>query len=167
MQSPFVSGEIQTAPLTPILPGVYANREGVREGKPSMMVPVVPATLEEAESGRSQAVLGTVEAFHFMKEVETSGGEWRNEVTLQSMFNLMAHEPKTFIHRIAPRPLLMVVPELDTTVETREQLGMYQLALEPKQVHVVKDCGHFGVYGGGSGFDENIRVQIEFLRRNL
>jgi hypothetical protein len=26
-----------------------------------MMVPVVPATLEEAESGRSPAVLGTVE----------------------------------------------------------------------------------------------------------
>jgi fermentation-respiration switch protein FrsA (DUF1100 family) len=150
-----------------MLPAIFANRTSVREGKASVMVPVVPATLEEAESGRSPAVLGTVETFHFMNDMEKSGGEWKNEVTLQSMFNLMAHEPKRFVHRIAPTPLLMVVPEQDTTVETKAQLDMYRLALEPKQIHLVKDCGHFGIYGGGVGFDENIRVQIEFLRRIL
>lgn len=65
---------------------------------------------------------------------------------------------------IAPTPLLMVVPEQDTTVETKAQFDMYRLALEPKQIHLVKNCGHFGIYGSGVGFDENIRVQIEFLR---
>jgi hypothetical protein len=44
---------------------------------------------------------------------------------------------------------------------------MYQLGLEPKQISVVKDCEHFSIYGGGSGFDKNIEVQIEFLTRNL
>jgi fermentation-respiration switch protein FrsA (DUF1100 family) len=166
-QSPFVSGEIHTAPLAPMLPEIFANRASIREEKPSMMVPAVPATLEEAESGRSPAVLNTPEAFHFMQDMEKAGGQWRNEVTLQSMFNLMVHEPKRFIHRIAPTPFLMVVPERDTTVETRAQLDMYQLALEPKQIHVVRSCGHFGIYGGGPGFDENVQLQIEFLRRNL
>ncbi|KAG9229951.1 alpha/beta superfamily hydrolase [Amylocarpus encephaloides] len=166
-QSPFVSGEIHSAPLAPMLPGIFANRSAVREGASSMMVPVVPATLEEAESGRSPAILNTAEAFGFMQGLETAGGEWKNEVTLQSMFNLMVHEPTRLIHRVAPTPLLMVVPEKDLTVETRAQLDMYRLAWEPKQLHVIRDCGHFGIYGGGSGFDENIRVQIEFLRRNL
>ncbi|KAN0095926.1 alpha/beta superfamily hydrolase [Hyaloscypha variabilis] len=166
-QSPFVSGEIHTTPLAPMLPGIFANRSTVREGKSSMIVPVVPATLEEAESGRSPAILNTAEAFYFMQAMEKAGGEWKNEVTLQSMFNLMVHEPKRFIHRVAPTPLLMVVPENDITVETRAQLDMYRLALEPKQIHVIRDCGHFSIYGGGSGFDENIRIQIEFLRKNL
>ncbi|KAH8778070.1 hypothetical protein BGZ57DRAFT_854108 [Hyaloscypha finlandica] len=150
-----------------MLPAIFANRTSVRGGKASMMVPVVPATLGEAERGRSPAVLGTVEMFHFMNYMEKSGGEWKNEITLQSMFNLMAHEPKRFVHRIAPTPLLMVVPEQNTTVETKAQLDMYRLALEPKQIHLVKNCGHFGIYGGGVGFDENIRVQIEFLGRIL
>ena len=73
-----------------------------------------------------------------MNDMEKSGGEWKNEITLQSMFNLMAHEPKRFVHRIAPTPLLMVVPEQNTTGETKAQLDMYRLALEPKHIHLVK-----------------------------
>jgi fermentation-respiration switch protein FrsA (DUF1100 family) len=113
------------------------------------------------------SVLGTVEMLHFMNDMEKSGGEWKNEVSLQSVFNLIALEPKRLVHRIAPTLLLMVVPEQDTTVETKAQLDMYRLALEPKQIHLVKNCGHFGIYGGGVGFDLNIGVQIEFLRRIL
>lgn len=165
-QTPFVSGEIQTAPLVPMLPAIFSNRANVREGKPSAMVPVTPGTLEEAESGQSPAVLNTPEGFHFMEEMKNVGGAWKNEVTLQSMFNLMSHEPKGLIHRIAPTPFIMLVAENDDIVETKHQLTMYQLALEPKQIHVVRDCGHFGVYGG-AGFEENIKVQIEFLRKNL
>lgn len=111
--------------------------------------------------------MGTVEMLHFMNDMEKSGGEWKNEVSLQSVFNLMALEPKRLVHRIAPTLLLMVVPEQDTTVETKAQLDMYRLALEPKQIHLVKNCGHFGIYGGGVGFDLNIGVQMEFLRRIL
>jgi fermentation-respiration switch protein FrsA (DUF1100 family) len=102
-----------------------------------------------------------------MNKIEPAGGGWRNEVTLQSMLNLMVREPKRYIRRISPTPFLTIVPEKDTTVKTQAQLGMYQLGLEPKQISVVKDCEHFSIYGGGSGFDKNIEVQIEFLTRNL
>lgn len=165
-QSPFVSGELHTVGLVPMLPAIFGNRAGVRDGKPSAMVPVVAASLKEAASGRSQAILGTVDAFRYMQETENVGGKWKNEVTLQSMFNLMAHEPRRFIHRIAPTPFLMVVPERDETVDTRSQLAMYESALEPKRVHVIRDCGHFGIYAG-LGLEENIKVQVEFLRQNL
>jgi cephalosporin-C deacetylase-like acetyl esterase len=166
VQSPFVSGELQSAPLAPLLPSILGNRASVRNGNPSIMVPVVPTTLEEANSGNSQAVLSTVDAYHFMQEMKTVGGEWKNEVTLQSMFNLMAHEPRSFIHRIAPTPILMMVPEYDETVETKHQLAMYELALEPKQIRVLRGCGHFGIYTG-LGFEENIDAQIQFLKKTL
>jgi hypothetical protein len=50
-------------PLAPMLPEIFVNRASVREGKPSIMVPVMPATAEEAESGKSPADLNTLEAF--------------------------------------------------------------------------------------------------------
>ncbi|CZR61877.1 related to DltD N-terminal domain protein [Phialocephala subalpina] len=165
-QTPFVSGEIHTKPLVKMLPGIFANRAGIRGGNPSVMIPVSPTSPEEAESGRSMAILNSPAAYHFMEDMKKIGGNWKNEVTLQSMFNLMAHEPKSFIHRIAPTPFLMVVADDDETVGTDNQLAMYQLALEPKQIHVVRGYSHFGVYDG-PGLEENIKVQIEFLRKNL
>ncbi len=165
-QIPFVSGELQTAPLAPLIPGLFANRSDVRAGNPSANVPIIPESLEDARSGRSRAILNSLEAFQFLTETQKLGGDWKNEVTLQSLFNLLSHEPRAFIHRVAPTPLLMVVVDNDETVRTTHQLAAYQQALEPKQLYVVRNFGHFGVYDG-LGFEENVNVQVNFLRKNL
>ncbi|KAF8865660.1 alpha/beta superfamily hydrolase [Acephala macrosclerotiorum] len=150
-QTPFVSGEIHTKPLVKTLPAIFANRAGIRDGNPSATIPISPESLEEAESGRSIEILNSPAAFDFMEDMKKIGGNWKNEVTLQSMFNLMANEPKSFIHRIAPTAFLMIVVD-DNEI--------------PKQIHVVKGYSHFGVHSS-LGLQENIKVRIDFLRKNL
>ena len=82
---------------------------------------------------------------------------------MQSLFYMQSHEPIAYVHRISPRPLLMVVGEHDECIPTNLQLKMFARAQEPKQVHVIRDAGHFDLYYGEK-FEENIRVQLEFLR---
>lgn len=165
-QIPFVSGELQSAPMAGMVPALFANRTNVRAGNPSAMIPVIPDSFEQAETGHSPAVLNTPDAFNFLNGLSERGGNWENKVTLQTMFNILSFEPRAFINRIAPTPFLMVVSENDTTVPTAYQLAAYQQALEPKQLHVIRNTGHFGVYRG-LPFEENIKVQIDFLRKNL
>jgi fermentation-respiration switch protein FrsA (DUF1100 family) len=87
-------------------------------------------------------------------------------MTLQSLFKLVKNEPKAYIHRVAPTRLLMVVAEHDTTVLTSTQLEAYQLAREPKQLHLLRGYGHFDAYLG-QAFELNIACQIDFLKKYL
>ncbi|TVY82774.1 Polyketide transferase [Lachnellula suecica] len=165
-QVPFVSGEQASANNAAMLPLLFHNRANVHAGIPSAVIPVTPETLEEAQSGHSHAVLGSVDAFNFNQATASRGGDWKNEVTVQSMLNLMSHEPQAFIHRIAPTPFLMVVSEHDSSIPTPQQLAMFHLAREPKKLAVLKGVGHFDVYTG-QAFEENISIQVDFLRENL
>ena len=85
----------------------------------------------------------------------TEGAEWvqavdkdkayPNEVTLRSLELLTEYEPETFIHRIGPTPLLMIVAAYDTTTPTEEQLVAFNRASEPKRL-VILDGGHYDAY---------------------
>jgi poly-beta-hydroxyalkanoate depolymerase len=44
-----------------------------------------------------------------------------------------------------------------------QQLDAFEQATEPKQIHIVKGQGHFGIYYG-DGFKENIQVQLDWLK---
>jgi cephalosporin-C deacetylase-like acetyl esterase len=165
-QVPFVSGGLQSATFAPIIPGLFANRLDIKAGNPSARIPIVASSLEEARSGQSRAVLGQADAYEFMMKVVKEGGKWENHVTMQSMFHVLCFEPQATIHRIAPTPLLMVVADSDTCIPTADQLATYQKALEPKELHVLRNVGHFDVYDG-PGFEDNVKVQINFLTRNL
>lgn len=125
-QIPFVSGKQASADKAPMLHLLFHNRANIRTGTtPSALIPVTPETLEEAQSGHSHAVLGSVDAFNFDQATASHGGDRKNEVTVQSMLNLMSHEPQAFIHRIAPTPFLMVVSENDSSISTPQQLAMF------------------------------------------
>lgn len=85
----------------------------------------------------------------------TEGAEWvrlvdkervyRNEVTLRSLELLTEYEPETFIHRIGPTPLLMIVAAHDTTTPTEEQLVAFNRACEPKRLRIL-DGQHYDLY---------------------
>jgi len=71
---------------------------------------------------------------------------WRNEVTVRSWELYDEYEPAAFIERIAPTPLLMIVPLDDTMTPAEDAIEAYDRALEPKQLITVAGT-HYAVYG--------------------
>src|SRR5258705_5421623 len=72
-------------------------------------------------------------------------GVWDNVVTLRSSRAARMYEPGTWIARVSPTPLLMVVARHDTITLTDLALGAYEAALQPKKL-VTIDGGHFDPY---------------------
>ena len=72
-------------------------------------------------------------------------GVWDNVVTLRSTRAARMYEPSTWITRVSPTPLLMVVGLHDTITVTDLALGAYEAALQPKKL-VTVDGGHFDPY---------------------
>ena len=72
-------------------------------------------------------------------------GVWENVVTLRSTRAARMYEPGTWIARVSPTPLLMVVGLHDTITVTDLALGAYEAALQPKKL-VTIDGGHFDPY---------------------
>jgi fermentation-respiration switch protein FrsA (DUF1100 family) len=71
---------------------------------------------------------------------------WRNEVTVRSWELYDEYEPAAFIERVAPIPLLMIVPEDDTMTPAEDAIAAYERALEPKKLLTVPGS-HYAVYG--------------------
>ena len=61
------------------------------------------------------------------------------------------YEPGTYIDKIGPTPLLMVVAARDHLTVVDQALGAYNRALEPKRLEVLPS-GHFEAYTG-PGFE--------------
>jgi len=72
-------------------------------------------------------------------------GVWDNVVTLRSTRAARMYKPGTWIARVSPTPLLMVVGLHDTITLTDLALGAYEAALQPKKL-VTIDGGHFDPY---------------------
>jgi uncharacterized protein len=72
-------------------------------------------------------------------------GVWDNIVTLRSTRAARMYEPGTWIARVSPTPLLMIVGLYDAVTVTDLALGAYEQALQPKKL-VTIDGGHFDPY---------------------
>lgn len=166
VQVPFVSGEEAVKTFGPLHETLLQERAASRRGNISMMAPVMPDTPEEVLNGTSKAILRDVDAVAFNAEMDRRHYKHEKQAVLQSVLAMVLHEPRAVIHRIAPVPLLMVVAEKDRTIPTTQQLEAYSRALEPKQLHILKRVGHFDPYFG-SAFEENIAVQLEFLKKHV
>jgi hypothetical protein len=117
-----------------------ADRAARYAGQDPVMVPVV------TDDPLGVAVLPTADSFEWFTETGRSRApSWRNDVTLRSAEMLSEYEPGTFIERISPTPLLMVIGARDHLTVADEALAAYSRALEPKKL-VLLDGGHFGAY---------------------
>ncbi|KAL7896888.1 Alpha/Beta hydrolase protein [Trichoderma sp. TUCIM 5745] len=163
VQVPFVSGELLLGTGQPFLDMAQQERAKIRSGEEWSLTPVVASTLEEAEAGTAPVILRDAASFRFFQDAAEQGGNWENKLTTMSLFRLLRFEPIRYIHRIAPTPLLMVVGEKDDSLLSLD-LQAFGLAQGPKQLHLLKDCGHFDQYRGDR-FEENIAVQIAFLKK--
>ncbi|QRY46074.1 alpha/beta hydrolase [Mycolicibacterium boenickei] len=77
----------------------------------------------------------------------TPGNVWQNLMTVRSSRAARMYEPGTWIDRVSPTPLLMVVGLQDTVTVTDLALAAYERALEPKKLVTVAG-GHFDPYLG-------------------
>ncbi|KAK0758781.1 hypothetical protein N5P37_008264 [Trichoderma harzianum] len=160
---PYVSGELLLGTGQPLLDMAERDRAIIRKGEEWPLSRVVASTIEEAEAGSAPVLLRDATSFRFFQDASAQGGSWENKITTMSLFRFLRFEPISYIHRIAPTPLLMVVGEKDETLFT-PQLQAFGLAQGPKELHILKGGDHFNHYQGELR-EESLAVQIEFLKK--
>ena len=143
-QVPTISGYQQSlrrvAPeLVPALETAFANdeRHQFHDAPPATQA-VVSADPSEPAAYRSPDAI----AFYNQPVPE---GVWQNVVTLRSTRGARMYEPGTWVSRVSPTPLLMIVGLRDAITVTDLALGAYEQALQPKKL-VTIDGGHFDPY---------------------
>ena len=143
-QVPTISGYQQglrrVAPdQVPVLEAAFADDERRQfHGAPPVTQAVVSADPSVPAAYRSPDAI----AFYTQP---APAGVWDNVVTLRSTRAARMYEPGTFIARVSPTPLLMVVGLHDTITITDLALAAYEQALQPKKL-VTIDGGHFDPY---------------------
>lgn len=166
-QVPFVSGHNHTMALNKSLPTIMEDRARLAEGGEGAVLEVVAASPEEAQAGTSEAILPELDAWDFFTQTSLEGGaKWVNKMTVQSLLKMLKNEPRAYVKRISPTPLLMVIAEEDRIVDVSTQLAAYGEAEEPKELLFMANTGHFEPYSGEK-FDGNVMRQIAFLNKYL
>jgi uncharacterized protein len=158
-QAPFVAGWdllAQREDVDDFVAALFAEREARSGGAPPTLIPVVA-------EGEELCALPGEDGYSWF--TSTGGPTWRNEVTLSSFELVRAYEPGWWVHRIAPRPLLMIVADEDVVTPTEHALAVFTRAAEPKELLRVAG-GHFDVYSG-TGFEQSIAATLAFLSRSL
>ncbi|EMT72313.1 hypothetical protein ACKRZS_011702 [Fusarium odoratissimum] len=162
-QVPFVSGELLSTHLAPIIVSLYSSRQQVKTGKPTPLIKLFAETPEESLQPDSNALLHDENLCDFIKALDKDKLPWTPNVTPQTLLDVLAFEPLAFMHRIAPTPLLLVCAENDMCAPTFTQLKAHALAYEPKKLAILKGAGHFDPYHG-KVFEENVKEQLVFLK---
>lgn len=72
-------------------------------------------------------------------------GAWQNVMTVRSSRAARMYEPGTWIARVSPTPLLMIIGLHDTITVTDLALAAYERALQPKRLVTIPG-GHFDPY---------------------
>lgn len=91
---------------------------------------------------------------------------WQPEVTLESVEKIIEFDPSSVIHRIGPRPLLIVALRGWDMIHPIEHiLEAYNRASEPKQIELL-DYDQFGLHVE-PGATEAMRRTLPFLEKHL
>ncbi len=136
-----------------------ADREARFRGEAPQMVPAV------SEDPAGPAAMPTADSYQWFTEThELRAPSWRNEITLRSVEMLREYEPDSYVHRIAPTPLLVLVAEDDVLTPTELTLATYQKAREPKKL-VILPGGHFDAYV--KGFDASMVPARDWFLEHL
>lgn len=158
------SGMLTRAVRPDFVPHVRALMDGDRmnrfaQGDPAMLPAVTP-------DPTAQAVMPSTDAYEwFTKTAADRAPNWRNELTARSLEMATEYEPGSYISRIAPTPLLMIVAADDVVAPYQLALDAFEEAREPKEIRVIPG-GHFDAYQG-RGFDECASAARAHFTRHL
>ncbi|MBI4695141.1 MAG: alpha/beta hydrolase [Gammaproteobacteria bacterium] len=144
-QVPLISGKatferlVQGPLMGDLVAALTADREARFVGQAPAKIPVV------APDFTTPCALPCKEGFEFFEKHKARFPSWKNEVTLRSADWGLGYEPGTYVHRISPTPLLMIIASHDTLAPTDVALECYERALEPKKLVIVPGA-HFDPY---------------------
>jgi uncharacterized protein len=165
-QVPFISGlgMLSQAIRPDFVAHIRAGLDGDRlhrfTGGDPTLFPIVDA------DPTAQVAMPQADAFEwFSKTAADRAPNWKNELTVRSLELVTEYEPGSYIRRIAPTPLLMIVAAEDTVAPFQYALDAYEQAREPKQIRVIAG-GHFDAYTG-PGFDECASAAREHFVKHL
>jgi fermentation-respiration switch protein FrsA (DUF1100 family) len=126
--------------IGPLRAQLDADRDARFRGEVPAMIPVVAA------DPLAPSALPTPDSYQwFIETGRERARSWRNEVTLRTLEMLMEYEPGSYIARISPTPLMLVVAVNDTLTVADLAITAFNEALEPKRL-VLLEGGHFDAY---------------------
>lgn len=115
-----------------------------------------------ADSARTSSYQASDAVGFYLRPVPE--GIWENKVTVRSTRWARLYAPGSFIERVSPTPLLMVVARQDNIAVTDLALRAYERALEPKRL-VLLEGGHFDPYL--TQFDQSSLAAIAWFEAHL
>ncbi|GAA2645385.1 alpha/beta hydrolase [Streptomyces lunalinharesii] len=161
------------------VPTISGYEQGLRRIAPEAVAALEGAFDEDeraqlrGEAPRTQAVVGkdpavaasyrTQEAVDFYLR-PVPDGAWENRVTVRSTRAARMYEPGSWIARVSPTPLLMVVALADTVTVTDLALAAHERALEPKRLELIPG-GHFAPYV--DRFEQSSGAALAWFREHL
>jgi uncharacterized protein len=170
-QVPTISGWESTLRRTPppALAGQRqafdADRLGRFRGEAPQTVPMV---VDPAEGGAASHA--SADAWEFFTgqssppEDEWRFRKWHNEITLRSLELYSEYEPGSFVERIGPTPLLMIMGDADVVCPTDLGLDAFNRAHEPKRLELYPG-GHFSAYT--DQFERASKAATEWFAEHL
>ncbi|PMY53110.1 MULTISPECIES: alpha/beta hydrolase [Pseudomonas] len=161
------------------VPTISGFEQGLRRIPPDAVAAIEEAfTADEraqarGEPPRRQAIVSadpavpasyrTKEAIEFYLQ-PVPDGAWENNVTVRSTRAARMYEPGTWIARVSPTPLLMIVALQDTITLTDLELAAYERAVEPKRLVTIPG-GHFDTYI--TRFDQSSTAALDWFKEHL
>jgi hypothetical protein len=89
----------------------------------------------------------------------------KTELPLETADDILSYKPEEVIHKISPRPLLIIGAELDYLTGFEECVHMYEKAREPKQLHIIPGISHYETYS--QGFDTVMRLSLNTFKQAM
>lgn len=83
---------------------------------------------------------GRLSHAYFNRAWRSGAARWENRLTVRSLELRLEYDALSFVERVAPTPLLMIVADDDAITPTRIALEAYSSAREPKRLVLIK--GH-------------------------
>lgn len=152
-QAPTISGYQQSLRRVPP-DQVAALEASFVDDERSQFHGAAPATQAVASADPDvPAAYRSAEAIAFYNQ-PVPEGVWDNIVTVRSTRAARMYEPGTFIERVSPTPLLMIVSLHDTVTIADLALAGYERALQPKRLLTIAG-GHFDPYSSRFGVASN------------
>jgi len=121
---------------------------------------LVPISVPPNEFG----LIATNDAMVGLDRLDPGDGSWPNDITARSIIDITVHRPVRKARQIRC-PILMVVAEQDTMAPTGPAVQVAARAVRGELYR--SRGGHYDVYQGGIDHANVVRVEVEFLRRQV